>query len=151
MRQYSLRCIGGPIWSMKTIGIYDARRVGGSVSVRVRHYRVGTLLDFYMICGSMQGRLMSHAQRRLGTAVVAAAVSCRSSWGHTVTTEKPCPAPPRDDRFPCAYRDERGVEYDAVQLPTHEVIDAVAVGAVRRTRPAGRHKRSSGDLLADLP
>ena len=91
-------------------------------------------------------------RRRHGAAVVAAAVSCRFSWGHTVTTENPCPSPPRDDRFPCAYRDERGVEYDAVQLPTHEVIDAVAVGAVRRTRPANvRHKRSSGDLLAALP
>ena len=69
-----------------------------------------------------------------------------------MTAEKPCPSPPRDDRFPCAYRDERGVEYDAVQLPTYEVIDAVAVGAVKRTKPANvRLKRSPGDLLAALP
>ncbi len=36
------------------------------------------------------------------------------------------------------YRDERGVEYDPVPLPTHEVTDAVAVDARRVNRAALR-------------
>ncbi|MDA1091777.1 MAG: hypothetical protein O3A25_00695 [Acidobacteria bacterium] len=35
-------------------------------------------------------------------------------------------------------RDERGVEYDPVPLPTHEVTDAVAVDARRVNRSAPR-------------
>ena len=37
------------------------------------------------------------------------------------------------------YRDERGVEYDPVPLPTHEVTDAVAVDA-RIVNRAGSRK-----------
>ena len=36
------------------------------------------------------------------------------------------------------FRDERGVEYDPVPLPTHEVTDAVAVDARRVHRSAPR-------------
>lgn len=38
------------------------------------------------------------------------------------------------------YRDERSVEYDLVPLPTHEVIDAVAVNARIVKRPAVARK-----------
>ena len=39
------------------------------------------------------------------------------------------------------FRDERGVEYDPVPLPTHEVTDAVAVDARRVHRSAPRKSR----------
>ena len=54
------------------------------------------------------------------------------------------------------YRDERGVEYDPVPLPTHEVTDAVAVGARRVHRSAPRktiplYTGNDGAELAQQP
>jgi len=40
------------------------------------------------------------------------------------------------------YRDEHGVEYDLVELPSHEVTDAIAVDAVR----AGRGPLATGPV-----
>ncbi len=54
------------------------------------------------------------------------------------------------------YRDERGVEYDPVPLPTHEVTDAVAVDARRVNRAALRktvpiYAGADGAELAEQP
>ena len=54
------------------------------------------------------------------------------------------------------YRDERGVEYDSVRLPTHEVTDAVALDARLVSRGIGRKQLSiytgtDGAELAQQP
>ena len=54
------------------------------------------------------------------------------------------------------YRDERGVEYDPVPLPTREVTDAVAVDARRVHRSAARkiaplYTGNDGAELAQQP
>lgn len=54
------------------------------------------------------------------------------------------------------YRDERGVEYDPVPFPTHEVTDAVAVDARRVHRSAPRrttppYTGNDGAELAQQP
>ena len=54
------------------------------------------------------------------------------------------------------YRDERGVEYVPVPLPTHEVTDAVAIDARLVTRSAVRrrtpvYKGADGAELAAQP
>lgn len=55
------------------------------------------------------------------------------------------------------YRDERGVEYDPVPLPTHEVTMAVAVDAriIKRTvgvrKPVDVYNGTNGEELVQQP
>ena len=54
------------------------------------------------------------------------------------------------------YRDERGIEYDSVKLPTHEVTDAVAVDARLISRTVARkqlplYTGTDGAELAQQP
>ena len=54
------------------------------------------------------------------------------------------------------YRDERGIEYDPVKLPTHEVTDAVAVDARLISRTVARkqlplYTGTDGAELAQQP
>ena len=54
------------------------------------------------------------------------------------------------------YRDEQGIEYDSVKLPTHEVTDAVAVDARLVSRTVARkqlpvYTGTDGAELAQQP
>lgn len=60
------------------------------------------------------------------------------------------------DKMPVVYRDKRGVEYESVALPTHEVTDAVPLTAhivskrvVRKSVPL--YEGTDGAELAQVP